>query len=153
MMKIFSLLLIAALAGVPLRPAGAVFLDTGLSALLERPLHLGAIVQGVAAGTVSVSPEGLQSCVAIQCLGGAYSGLFSVRGAADTLIQISASNAVLRNDAGATMMLQPTLSSTNLILRASDVAGAVPFGGTLDVAAQQAPGSYSGDFDLTVEYQ
>ncbi len=153
MTRILSLLSVAALVGVPLASTGAAPFDSGPVAALERPLDLGGIVQSGQAGTVSVSPQGVQTCTAILCLGGAHSGIFGIRGTADTLIHVSASPAVLRNGRGSTMVLQPRLSTNAIVLPSGRSRGGVAFGGTLQVPARQDVGDYAGEFDLTLEYQ
>ena len=119
-------------------------------------LYFGTIAPSLSAGdTVIVSPAGAKTCGAeLTCLTDDHTAAkFNVTGEADASYTIDLPTSIqIANGAGANMTVDNfTGSKSNGTL----VAGQDDFsvGGTLDVAANQATGEYTGTFVVTVEYQ
>ncbi|MBX9797101.1 MAG: DUF4402 domain-containing protein [Sphingomonas sp.] len=116
------------------------------------PLSFGKIAAGTLAGTVTVSPDGAQSCTGVRCLGGARAAQFTITGAKDYLVAITLSPATLSNGQGATMPASFVASSATMVLRPGNNKNPFTVGGTLRIAARQPEGSYAGTYMVTVDY-
>lgn len=108
------------------------------------------------AGTVVVAPNSTVTCGAnLICTGTAAAGQLTVDGSAGATVAISLpSTATTLNNIPASESMDVTgltLSNATLVLSGSPDAFTV--GGTLSVAAGQAAGTYTGTFDVEVEYQ
>lgn len=119
-------------------------------------LYFGTIAPSLTAGdTVVVSAAGAKSCGAeLTCLTDDHTAAqFDVTGEADASYTISLPTSVsISNGAGANMTVDNFTGSkaTGTLVSGSD---SFNVGGTLDVAANQATGEYTGTFTVTVEYQ
>ena len=144
-----------------------VLLVTPLSLINDGNLNFGRIVSSNAPGTVTVSPSN-----AVSSSGGAtpISGTSNARfygyGSYNGIVALWLSQnqiQIVRSGGSETMTVRnftigstpPTTLSTNpRYFRIGAVSGFFSFtiGGTLDVSANQEPGSYIGTFNVTIEY-
>jgi Mat/Ecp fimbriae major subunit len=129
----------------------------------SQALDFGTIVPSGAASTVVVTPgsstvAAVRTCGSgLTCSGGFSRAVFDVTGSHAALVDVTGdSSVVIQNAGGDTMNVALTYSSTSLTLvratPASTPTGAFYVGGTLSVAADQAPGAYSETFSVTVDY-
>ena len=118
-------------------------------------LNFGKIVAGDASSTVSMSAAGEFRCGAgLVCLDTHRVAKFNIVGPPGQLITIASdSNVTLASSTGARMPASLNLSANSMQLSAgSNLRNIFTVGGTLNVAANQAEGVYTGVFTVTVDY-
>jgi hypothetical protein len=119
-----------------------------------RGLDFGAIVASATADDVVISPAGTRTCgTNITCSGTVSSASFNVTtGTATEFVTIDAVPTVSLSNGTVTMTADLLESSATVQL---DAAGAASFtvGGTLHVGVNQAQGTYTGNFNVTANYQ
>lgn len=133
--------------------AWAVDVSGRIVATESRSLSFGAIAASTAGGIVTVSPEGLQTCSVVQCLGGAHAALFRLASLRDYSVSISISPASLVNANGDRMVVTPIYNIRNIGYSTATSLEALPVGGELRLAPNQAPGAYSGTYELMFDYE
>lgn len=140
-----------------------------LSFIKIDDLEFGNIIAGPTAGTVTISPFGARSTTGpVTVVGGGFQqAQFGGRGAPNqnVLISMTTNTVTLRRSVGTQTMIAntfiigssptQTLNTTPRLFRISSPTGVFQFGvgARLNVGANQAPGSYSGTFRLTLIYQ
>lgn len=131
---------------------------TPISITKTVDLNFGAIVPSDAAGTVTVGTDnsisGTGGVTLIPQLGTHSAASFTVNGAIGALFSVTLpDNTTLTRESGTETMTASTFlhSATGTL----DGTGAEDFnvGATLAVAASQLPGTYVGQFDVTVTYE
>jgi hypothetical protein len=118
-------------------------------------LDFGAIAESGTGGTVTVSPTNAQTCSAgLVCDGNTAVPNFDIQGVAGSVVNISVVNAseTLTGPGAATMAVNAFTLSTNQVTLDGTGAGDFDVGGTLTVAAAQAPGTYNGTLTVEVIY-
>lgn len=142
--------------------ASAELVDPGRLVLLED-LRFGAFLQPLTAGTLTVVPDGTSSGT-----GGVAPGMdipqppegrgpasFRLDGTENRRFVALIPNRITISNGAATMQIRNI--TTNLRPGSNRFNGQSQFilriGGTLQVAARQAVGEYSGDFEITVIFQ
>jgi len=140
---------------------------TPLSFIQTEELHFGQIIASNAAGTVTVAPNGTRtSNNGIALLGNSHQPAeFAGLGTFNQRVQISlGSNAIWIYGPGPRMRVRtfvigstPTavLTTTPRVFRIASPTGAFrfPVGATLEVGANQTPGTYTGIWNITLNYQ
>ncbi len=140
-----------------------------LSFIKIDDLLFGNLIAGPTAGTVTISPFGARTTTGpVTAIGGGFQqAQFGGRGAPNQnlLISMNANTVTLRRSVGTQTMIADTfiigstptqpLSTTARQFRISSSTGVFQFGvgARLNVGANQAPGSYSGTFRITLIYQ
>lgn len=106
-----------------------------------------------AGGNVVVAADGSLTCAtALACTGTASAAAFGVTGTDGRTVDVDVPETVtLSNANGDSMIVTLAASDTDLTLAGG--SGSFTVGGSLAVAANQADGVYSEDFEVTVEYQ
>lgn len=124
-----------------------------LSITNSSDLDFGTIVSGAAASTVAVSPAGAPTCgTGLTCIGTVSAAGFNLAGTSGALVTISlAAPTVTLTSAGNSM--SATLAASQNSLTLTSTGGTFTVGGTLNVAANQAAGTYSGTFTVNANYQ
>lgn len=138
-----------------------------LSFVIDDNLDFGTVIRGTTAGTVTVAPDGTRSRtggVTLANGGGQKPASFAGQGTVNQRVDISiGANSIFLNGPGAPMRVRdfvigstPTavLTSAPLRFRIAAASGvfAFPIGATLDVGANQAPGKYTGNWSITLNY-
>ncbi len=167
--------LLAAFATMAAQPAFAGTTPGGSEVTIVRPLSFviddnldfGTVVRGTTAGTVTVTPTGTRTQtggVTLANGGGHKPASFAGQGTFTQRVEISlGANSILLNGPGAPMRVRdfvigstPTavLTTAPLSFRIAALNGvfSFPIGATLEVAANQAPGVYSGNWSITLNY-
>jgi len=161
-------------AGLCHAPCSAAPGQASADAILLRPLsffkvddlNFGTIVPGNSAGTVTVHPDSSRTSTGgVTPVGNTHQpARFAGLGSYNRQVMISiSSNSIQLTGPGAPMTVSqfeigstPTaiLSTAPLRFRISNFSGQFnfPVGGTLNVNAHQAPGTYSGNFTITLIY-
>lgn len=129
---------------------------TAISITTAADLYFGKVVAGASLGTVVMSTGGVRSATGGVVLGnasGAAAASFSVTGENSATYSITLPSSITVT-AGANNMTVDTFTSNPSGTGTLSGAGAqtVAVGATLRVAANQASGSYTGTFDVTVAY-
>lgn len=140
---------------------------TPLSFIQTEELHFGRIFASNAAGTVIVAPDGTRTRTGGVTLIGndQQAAEFAGMGSFNQRVQISlGSNSIFLTGPGTRMRAHtfvigstPTavLTTTPRVFRIATPSGgfAFPVGATLDVNANQTPGTYRGTWTITLNYQ
>lgn len=130
-------------------------------------LEFGRIIRGTTAGTVVMTPTGVRTATGgVTLIGNDFQpSKFAGMGRNNQRVDISlGANSIFLNGPGAPMRVHtfvvgstPTviLSTTPLRFRINSPTGifVFPVGATLDVGANQTPGTYTGNWSITLEYQ
>jgi Mat/Ecp fimbriae major subunit len=131
--------------------ASAVIL-TPVTVTKTADLDFGTIAIGSGGGNVAVAASDNRSCdTGLVCSGTTTSAKFSVSGVTGQVVGVSVPASMSLTSGANTMTA--TLSGTPASLTLAAGANAVAVGGSLAVAGNQAAGSYSGSFTVTVNYQ
>lgn len=163
-MKRITSIAIALMASAIAAPSFASDVEADAGAKIVAPLQIsnstalyfGTIAPSLTSSdTVVVSPAGAKACGAeLTCLTDDHTAAaFLVNGEAGASYTIDLPSQInISNGAGANMVVDAFTGSKN---GGTLVAGEDNFtvGGTLDVAANQATGEYTGTFTVSVEYQ
>lgn len=118
-------------------------------------LQFATVISGAAASTVAVSTAGAVTCGAnLTCVGTTTSANFNVQGTNGATVNVGGDSTVTLNGSlGGTMTVGLTYSDTSVVLANSGpTGGTFQVGGTLNVGANQAPGDYTGTFNVTANY-
>lgn len=129
---------------------------TPITVATTAHLVFGAVQPKSIAGSVTLSPSGTRtgSNVVLSSMALGNAARFNITGHANANFTIALPSSITLTGPGTAM----TLSSFTSNLGTSGTIGAagtaiLRVGGTLAIAANQAPGSYSGSFNVTVNYQ
>lgn len=122
------------------------------SAEQAEPLDFGRVLPSTTGGTMTLSPDGALNCTGgMICAARGQAARFRIAGS-DDVVAIGLSESVaLTGPAGESVELRPLPSAREVTLRGG--AGEVSIGGTLTIAANQAPGAYTGRYVLDLQYQ
>ncbi len=138
-----------------------------LSFVMDDDLDFGTVIRGTTAGTVVVAPGGVRTQtggVTLANGGGHKPAVFAGQGTFNQRVDISiGSNTIFLTGPGAPMRVRdfvvgstPTavLTTAPLRFRIAAATGVFvfPVGATLEVAANQAPGKYTGTWTITLQY-
>lgn len=138
-----------------------------LSFVMDDDLDFGTVIRGTTAGTVTIAPDGVRTPtggVTLANGGGHKPASFAGQGTFNQRVDISlGSNTIFLTGPGAPMRVRdfvigstPTAVLTTAPLRfriaATNGIFVFPVGATLEVAANQTPGKYTGTWTITLEY-
>lgn len=119
-------------------------------------LNFGGLLPGAAAGTVTVNPDGTRTAAGVTLVGGSTFGAatFTLSGQPNATYTIALPSSITITADGSTMTVD-TFTSNPSGTGQLDTGGSATLrvGATLNVGANQAPGTYAGTFDVTVDYQ
>ena len=134
----------------------AAIVITPITVATTANLVFGAVQPKSIAGSVTLSPSGTRtgSNVVLSSMELGNAARFNITGYANANFTIALPNNIILTGPGTEM----TLSSFTSDLETSSTISAagtatLTVGGTLAIAANQAPGAYSGSFNVTVNYQ
>jgi hypothetical protein len=130
-------------------------------------LHFGQVLRGLTAGTVTIAPDGTRTRTGgVTLIGNIHQAAeFAGMGSNNQRVDVSlGSNSIFITGPGAPMRVRtfvigstPTavLTTTPRRFRINSPTGifSFPVGATLEVGANQTPGTYSGTWTITLEYQ
>lgn len=159
----------AAICGCALwsaQPARAASLTAQVTANVAKPLtltrlqdlDLGSIVLGPGSwsgANVGITRSGVFSCGSnVACTGATSVAKYNVTGSNNQSVRISAPNVTLVNQSDATKTLILTVDSpaTVALPNSGNQGVDFPIGGSISVSSTTASGTYSGTFNVTVDY-
>lgn len=140
---------------------------TPLSFIQTEELNFGQIFASNTAGTVTVAPDGTRTRTGgVTLFGNSHQPAeFAGMGSFNQRVQVSlGSNTIFLTGPGVRMRARTfvigstptaTLTTTPRVFRIASTTGAFrfPVGATLEVGANQAPGTYTGIWTITLNYQ
>ena len=162
------LLSLAAAAAADGRPANAATQSAPINANVVKALELTRVqdldlgtitlVPGNwAAATVGISRSGIFSCASANliCTGAVQVAKYNVVGTNKGVVRINAPNVTLINQGDSSKSLTLVVDSPGTVtLTNSGQPGTnFPLGGTIALSSTTADGTYSGQFNVTVDYQ
>lgn len=113
-------------------------------------LNFGTIVNSTAASTVTISPLGTKTCgTGLVCTGTVTAAAFGISGTKNQVVTITVSGPVTLTSGTDSMTATLLSSASSRTLTGTD---SFNVGGTLNVAANQPDGIYTGAFNVTVDY-
>lgn len=117
-------------------------------------LDFGVVAAGAAAGTVTIpnNSDGRTCSLGIACVGASNRGAFSVVGANTYTVLITVDAATTLTGPGAPMALA-LIAPTVPFLVATGSAQTFHVGGTLNIGAAQGAGTYTGQYNVSADYQ
>lgn len=122
-----------------------------VSVVKNTDLNFAQIIPATSASTVAVSTGGVRTCgAALVCSGSVTVANFTATGQSGQTATVSVPGSVSLTSGSDTMSTTLVPSATSLSLAPT---GSFTVGGTLSVGANQAAGTYTGSFSVTVEYQ
>lgn len=123
-----------------------------ISATETQTMNFGTISSGATAAAVTLSPAGTRSST-LSYYGTANPGVFNITGEPSTPLVVSFSNGTLSNGAN-TMALSNFTTSTTPASSTTDSSGNLTLnvGADLAVGANQASGTYTGTYTVTISY-
>ena len=127
-----------------------------ISVTKAADLDFGTIVVSTSAGTVAIDAAGSRTCdAALTCSGTVSAAAFAIGGTKNEAVTITSDPSVTLINAldGSQTMTAALVRSANGLTLDNSGKGSFNVGGTLSVAASQLDGLYSGDFNVTVDYQ
>jgi hypothetical protein len=133
----------------------------GAAVTKNTNLRFGALIPGILGGTVTVNTAGLRAYLGtmtfLSSVTAPFSAAnFSVLGQPNQLFSVALPlTATLTRQGGTETILLTTIVANPLLFATLDAAGngTMSVGGTIVVAAGQAPGYYVGSFTVIVNYQ
>ncbi len=116
-------------------------------------LDFGVVAPGAAAGTVTLtSGSDVRTCSAgIACIGAAQRGRLDVRAAAGYAVDITVAASTTLIGAGPAMNLNLDPSTTGVV--ATGAWQTFHVGGVLTIGANQTAGTYTGQYNVSADYQ
>jgi hypothetical protein len=166
-----ALLMIAAMAAAPAQAdvaqgSAEITVVRPLSFVIDNNLDFGTLIPANVAGTVTMAPTGARTATnGIVLVGGGHTpASFAGQGSFNQRVDISlGANSIFITGPGTRMRVRtfvvgstPTAVLTTAPLRfriaAANGIFAFPIGATLEVGANQAPGTYSGNWSITLNY-
>ena len=137
-----------------------------LSFVIDDNLEFGTLIPGTVAGTVTLDPGGTRTATGgIVLVGSAHKpASFAGQGTVNQRVDVSlGANSIFITGPGAPMRVRSfvvgstptaviTTSPTRFRISASNGIFAFPVGATLEVGANQAAGTYRGNWSITLDY-
>jgi Mat/Ecp fimbriae major subunit len=117
-------------------------------------MDLGTVASGAASGTVALpTTSNTRNCTGVTCVGTASRARFQVTAATNGyVIDVTHSPTATLTGPGASMSLTLASSASTITFNSASLQD-IFVGGTLTVGANQAAGTYNGNFTVTAEYQ
>jgi len=162
--KISAIAAVAAIALTGTQALAANAITGSASATIAAPISIsettglsfGSITAGATAGTVAVAPAGGATYTGVSNFGGGTSAApLNVAGAANTAYSVTVDTTASLSDGVNSMSLtgiETNLAGGSGTLSATGTA-VVNVRATLNVAANQAAGAYTGTYNITVNYE
>lgn len=127
-----------------------------LTVVNNQKLDFGVVIPGAAAGTVKVAKDGVRTCTAVTCTKASTAATFTATGTSGELVNVTWDpNVTLTSGTQSMTVALDANTGTQLTLAGTAATGGTAnyaIGGTLVVGANQAEGTYAGQFKSTVLY-
>ena len=127
-----------------------------LTVVNNQKLDFGVVIPGTAAGTVKVAKDGVRTCAGVTCTKATTAATFTATGTSGELVNVTWDPTVTLTSGTQSMTVALDANTgTQLTLAGTAATGGTAnyaIGGTLAVGANQAEGTYAGQFKSTVLY-
>jgi spore coat protein U-like protein len=120
-----------------------------------KDLNFGTLIKNVmtATRTVTIKEDGTITCsIELLCGGTTSSAAFDVLGSASQIVKVYVLPSTLNGPGTATLNFTPTTASASPLTLDSGGAGSFKVGGSIAVTPTTTAGVYSGNMDVTVDY-
>ncbi len=125
-----------------------------ISVTKASDLNFGKVVAAATASTVAVGEDNSRNCgAALTCYGATTAGAFNVTGTAGQTVTVSIDSPSITLSDGGSNSLAATVSTTTSSLVLTGGTGNFKVAGLLNVGANQAAGTYAGQYTVSVNYQ
>ena len=116
-------------------------------------LNFGNVVASASAATVAVGEDGTRTCgTGLNCYGTTTAGAFNVTGAAGETVSVGIDTPSIQLSNGTQSMAVALTTATSSLTLAGGT-GSFRVAGSLSVGANQAAGTYTGQYNVSVNYQ
>lgn len=118
-------------------------------------LNFGTLIKNTmtATRTVTIKEDGTITCsTELLCGGTTSSAAFDVAGSANQVVKVYVAPSTLAGPGTAKLTFTPTAASASPLTLSSTGAASFKVGGSIDVAPTTTAGIYSGNMDVTVDY-
>ncbi len=118
-------------------------------------LNFGTLIKNLmtATRTVTIKEDGTIICSSeLLCGGTTSSAAFDVLGSANQVVKVYVASSTLNGPGIATLLFSPTAASASPLTLSSTGTGSFKVGGSIDVTPTTTAGIYSGNMDVTVDY-
>ena len=118
-------------------------------------LNFGTLIKNLmtATRTVTINENGTITCsTELLCGGTTSSAAFDVLGSANQVVKVYVAPSTLSGPGAATLIFSPTAASASPLTLSGAGAGSFKVGGSIDVTPTTTAGIYSGNMDVTVDY-
>jgi len=165
-MKTFSYKLVltalAAIAPIAAMPANAatatgdatVRVLQALSVTKTANLNFGNVVASASAGTIAIAENGNRTCASgLACFGSTAAGEFAVAGTVGETVTVAIDSGAISLTDGASHTIEGSVSTTTNALTLAAGTNSFKIAGQLNIGANQAAGTYAGQYSVSVNYQ
>lgn len=151
---VFTLALFSSVSAYAITVTGnaSAIIKRNIAATETQTMNFGTISSGATAATVTLSPAGARAST-LSYYGTSRPGIFNITGEPSTPLTVSFGNGTLSNGAN-TMALSNFTTSTTPASSTTDSSGNLTLnvGADLAVGANQASGTYTGTYTVTISY-
>lgn len=124
-----------------------------LNLIINTSLNFATVIPGASDSSMRVNPDNGRLCAApLTCSGQQSAGSFTITGSANAITTVSHDGEVIM-DSGSDTIRARLFDSGNTVTLDADGNGSFSIGGELFVSANQAVGSYTGNYSVSVDYQ
>ena len=127
---------------------------TAITVTKSSDLYFGKVLASANAATVDIAENGSRTCgTGLSCFDTATAGGFSVTGADGETVTVAIDNPTISLSDGQGNSMDVSLSTSTSTLTLAGGEGSFNIAGSLNVGANQAAGSYAGQYSVSVDYQ
>ena len=138
---------------VTVNGAASVVILSVISASQTQAMNFGTVLPGAAAGVVTLSSAGAATSPTLTTSGTATAGRFTITAQGSTVLNITFGDGTVTNGSDS-MAINNFTSSSTPASNTTDASGnlTLDVGADLNVGANQAAGTYTGTYTVTVSY-
>lgn len=123
----------------------------------KQNMNFGTVIvaNSTVASSISMTPAGVISCTAtvLTCAGTGTAGIYNVQGQNNQVVNISATTTLLKSSLDATgITFTPTVQASVTLTSSGAPGNDFPIGGSIAIPAGAAGGVYTGNINVTVDY-
>ena len=117
-------------------------------------LGFGKLIPSAAAGTINIAEDGTRTCAAsLTCFGTTSAGGFSISGSSGETVSVGLDSDTITLTNGASASISGKISTNAKRLTLDAGSANLKIVASLDISANQAIGSYKGQYSVSVNYQ
>ena len=117
-------------------------------------LSFGSIIPSASAGSIRIAEDGTHTCDAsLTCFGTTTAGAFSILGRSGETVSVALDSDTITLTNGASASISGKISTNTKRLTLDAGSAKLKIVASLDISANQAIGSYKGQYSVSVNYQ